>query len=326
MEVKPILIISQCLEIDSCRYDGQMIAHPLVRKLLGFVQAVPVCPEVEIGLGTPRDPLRLVMRKGEIRLYQPASGRNLSSSMVDFSRKFLQGLTDVDGVLLKSRSPSCGVRDTKIFPSIDSPEPLAKGAGLFASQIQASMPRIAVEDERGLGRPKARDRFLTKLFTLARLRRAKKAQSLDALADFHARHRLLLETYNRRLTRQMERLLESPAFRPTDEYLEAYEICLLGALARGPRYSNIQKVYEDLFEKTRASMPQAEKSRLGQALKNHRSGKQDLIAIRRLFRQWLTEEKKSPLATHVLLEPYPAELEEDPQANPFGENRLEQRF
>ena len=104
----PIVVVSQCLGFAAVRYNGQMLQDGFVKALADHVQFVQVCPEVGIGLGVPRDPIRIVSDKNGRRLVQPASGRDLTTDMTRFSDGFLSGAGPVDGFILKSRSPSCG--------------------------------------------------------------------------------------------------------------------------------------------------------------------------------------------------------------------------
>ncbi|HTY07903.1 MAG TPA: DUF523 domain-containing protein, partial [Candidatus Edwardsbacteria bacterium] len=80
------MVASRCLEFEACRYNGQMIPCPVVRQLQPLADFRPVCPEVEIGLGVPRDPIRIVESKGKRSLYQPSTGRDLTETMGDFAR------------------------------------------------------------------------------------------------------------------------------------------------------------------------------------------------------------------------------------------------
>lgn len=105
---RPRLVLSRCLELDACRYNAVSIRAPLVPALDPWLELVPVCPEVEVGLGVPRDPIRLVREGSGTRLLQPSTGRDLTQEMAAFSDRFLGGLDYVDGFLLKARSPSCG--------------------------------------------------------------------------------------------------------------------------------------------------------------------------------------------------------------------------
>src|SRR5687768_3485517 len=112
---RPRLVVSRCLDLDACRYNAAVIHTPLVRRLEAVVDLVPVCPEVEVGLGVPRAPIRLVRRGGATALLQPTTGRDLSLEMAAFAERFLAGLPEVEGFLLKARSPSCGVHGVKVF-------------------------------------------------------------------------------------------------------------------------------------------------------------------------------------------------------------------
>ncbi|MEJ2504398.1 MAG: DUF523 domain-containing protein, partial [Gemmatimonadota bacterium] len=108
--VRPRLVLSRCLELEACRYNAQLIRSSVVRLLEPFVEFVPVCPEVEVGLGVPRDPIRLVEGGGGggLRLVQPSTGRDLTQAMHSFAHAYADATNGVDGLLLKSRSPSCG--------------------------------------------------------------------------------------------------------------------------------------------------------------------------------------------------------------------------
>jgi uncharacterized protein YbbK (DUF523 family) len=162
---RPIVVISRCIDFDSCRYDGQVIHASVREELEPFVDFRPICPELEIGLGVPRDPVRLVSGAGGPQMIQPSTGRDLTRAMHAFSARFLDKLGEVDGFILKSRSPSCAITDGKVFDSDREGARHEAGAGLFAAQVLARFPDAAIEDESGLNDPCRREQFLTKLFT-----------------------------------------------------------------------------------------------------------------------------------------------------------------
>jgi uncharacterized protein YbbK (DUF523 family) len=169
---RPLVVISRCIDFDSCRYDGQVIRASLREQLEPHVDFVPICPELEIGLGVPRDPVRLVRRSGAAHMVQPASGRDVTAEMESFSRDFLSGLGTVDAFILKARSPSCGVRDAKLFDTDDDRAAFDPGPGLFAARVLERFPHAAVEDEAGMNDLSRRHHFLTKAFALAGVRAA----------------------------------------------------------------------------------------------------------------------------------------------------------
>jgi uncharacterized protein YbbK (DUF523 family) len=179
---RPLVGISRCIDFDSCRYDGQVIRASLREELEPHVDFVPICPELEIGLGVPRDPVRLVRRSGVAHMVQPATGRDVTAEMESFSRDFLSWVGPADAFILKARSPSCGVRDAKLFHTDDDGAAFDAGPGLFAARVLERFPHAAVEDEARMNDRGARHRFLTKAFFLARVRAAA-AAGLPALID-----------------------------------------------------------------------------------------------------------------------------------------------
>jgi uncharacterized protein YbbK (DUF523 family) len=165
--MRPIVVISRCIDFDSCRYNGQVIRASLREKLEPLVDLRPICPELEIGLGVPRDPVNLVRAADDVRMIQPSTGRDLTAAMGSFSNRFLDSLEAVDGFILKSRSPSCGVRDAKVFDSAGSDAGHNLGPGLFAGRVLERFPRAAVEDEARLVDDAVRREFLDRVFAHA---------------------------------------------------------------------------------------------------------------------------------------------------------------
>ena len=165
---RPRVVVSKCLGFAACRWNGAAISDAFVRRLADHVTFCAVCPEVEIGLGCPRDPIRVVLAGGERRLVQPATGRDVSAEMRAYASQALDAMGDVDGFLLKSRSPSCGIKDVKIYGGPDRDQPLARGEGFFGEAVLARFGHLPVEDERCLADPACRDRFLAGLLAAAR--------------------------------------------------------------------------------------------------------------------------------------------------------------
>jgi uncharacterized protein YbbK (DUF523 family) len=163
---RPVVVVSQCLGFAAVRYNGLMLEDDFVAALGRYVRFVQVCPEVGIGLGVPRDPIRIV-DTGSRRLVQPSTGRDLTESMRAFAAEWLNGVGQVDGFILKARSPSCGIRDVKTFPSIDTETPAAMGFGFFAEEVLRRFPEAAIADECQLKETDTRHQFLTRLFARA---------------------------------------------------------------------------------------------------------------------------------------------------------------
>jgi uncharacterized protein YbbK (DUF523 family) len=170
VRVRPVVVISRCIDFDSCRYNGQVIRASLREQLEPFVELRPICPELEIGLGVPRDPVRLIRGSGGHRMVQPSTGRDLTKAMESFSARFLDSLTEVDGFILKSRSPSCAVSNGKVFHSEAEHSGHDQAPGMFAARVLERFPEAAVEDEERLRDARVRELFLAKVLRAANLR------------------------------------------------------------------------------------------------------------------------------------------------------------
>jgi uncharacterized protein YbbK (DUF523 family) len=168
---RPRVVVSKCLFGARCRYDGEVMDDDLVARLGGLVEFRPVCPEMEMGLGVPRAPIRVVRQQDGLRLVQPETGRELTMAMTRFSRRFLAGVGAVDGFLLKSRSPSCAVRDAAVYGRTGRLL-AARRPGFFAAAVRARFPLVPVEDERRLRSPVIYRRFVEALLGQGRPRGA----------------------------------------------------------------------------------------------------------------------------------------------------------
>ena len=134
MSSKPVIVVSNCLGFCNCRYDGQVINDRFVKALESYVDYIKVCPEVDIGLGVPRDSVKLVKVDGKAELYQPGQDRYVTKEMDEYSEKILSSLDHADGFILKGRSPSCGIKDVKYYQSMVKGASSVKGVGRFAER------------------------------------------------------------------------------------------------------------------------------------------------------------------------------------------------
>ena len=168
--LSPKVIISKCLEFEPCRYDGQIINNKYIKKLKKFINFEPICPEVEIGLGVPREPIHLINSKEKISLYQPKTDIDVTEQMICFSKKYISSIKNIDGIILKSKSPSCAITTAKHFPSINSNKSIGHGSGLFSSILMNKFPNIPKEEETGLSDGSLREHFYTSIFVYADFR------------------------------------------------------------------------------------------------------------------------------------------------------------
>lgn len=307
---RPVVAVSKCLGFAACRYNGQMIACPAVRSLQGLVEFRPVCPELEIGLGVPREPIRVIEAGGERRLLQPATGRDLTAEMERFAADRLRDLEDADGFILKSRSPSCGIRDVKYYPGAEPHRApaTAKGAGFFGAAVLARLPHLAVEDEGRLGSHQVREHFLTRLYALADFRQARASGEMRKLVDFQSRHKLLLMAYSQKELHALGRITANGERRPWDELTAEYGAHLGAALARLPRSTANVNVLQHALGYFKDGLSAAEKEFFLDELVRYRRGKIPLDAVIAVMRQWITRFGDDYLRIQSYFEPYPEGL------------------
>jgi uncharacterized protein YbbK (DUF523 family) len=164
MTPRPRIGVSACLLGRQVRYDGDHKRDAwVVEELARIADLVPVCPEVEFGLGVPRDPIRLVKGPGGTRLVTPRTGRDLTEEMTAWAEARVRVLDAerLSGFVLKSSSPSCGPQGVKLFTSPDAELPASlEGAGLFARALRAQFPDMPIEDETTLADTARRQSFI----------------------------------------------------------------------------------------------------------------------------------------------------------------------
>ena len=231
---KPRIFVSRCLGLEACRWNGELIRSEVVDSLLPLAEVVSCCPEKEIGLGVPRDPVRVVLAKGRPTLLQPNTGRDCTEAMTGFAREYLAGLGEVDGFLLKGRSPSCGLVDVKHYTSTKPGASSRRGAGFFGAAAAETHPLAAREDEGRLRNFTIREHFLTSIYTLAAFRSVAASGRMGALVDFQARHKLLLMACSQARMRTLGRITANTAGLPAREVISAYGRELALALQRKP--------------------------------------------------------------------------------------------
>jgi len=306
--VRPIVVVSKCIEFEPVRWNGQMVSSDFVKKLKPYVNFVPVCPEVEIGLGVPRETLRIVSTNGGLKLMQPASNLDLTEKMLSFAHSFLDSLTTVDGFILKSGSPSSALKDARIYPGIRNSAPLARGPGVFGRAVLERFSHLAIEDERRLINPRVKEHFLRKLFAIASFREVKATESLMELVRFHSENKLLLNAYNQRETRTLGRIVANQENKPLAEIIRVYEHHLFEALKRPARCGSNINVMMHIMGYFGKKLSKEEKSFFLDSIEKYRSARIPLSVPMNVLKAWVIRFQDDYLMKQTFFEPYPEEL------------------
>jgi len=307
--VTPNIVISRCIEIDPCRYNGLKISNDFVKQLIPHVNVIPVCPEVEIGLGTPRDALRIVINEDEMRLVQPKTELDLTEKMESFSNSFLNSLNNIDGFILKGRSPKSAIKDARRY---SSPNPgsaiISKCPGFFGGAVLKKFSHLAIEDEGRLRNPTIKSIFLTKLYTIADFREVRKSNSKKEFLKFHSRNKLLLKAFYEKEMRLLGRIVAKMSQYSVKSFIEEYELHFLNALKHVPSCGSQINVLMNSMGYFSKKLSGDEKQFFLKLLHDYKSGVVPLSVLTAIFKSWLLRFKEDYLLSQTFFEPYPKEL------------------
>jgi len=306
--VRPKIVISKCLGFAACYYSGQIFNIEFIDKLGEFVEFKPVCPELEIGLGVPRPTIRIVKDKEEIRLIQPKTKEDLTKKMNDFSEKFLNKFDYIDGFIFKSRSPSCGFKDIKVYPSLNGMVINKEGVGLFAKKAMNVYPKAVVESEGRLNNLRLREHFLSKLYTLAEFRTIENNKSMQDLVKYHTRHKYLFMAYDQNILNELGNITANHANKKEQEVYSLYEKKLQEILLKPPTYKSIINVLSHIYGYFKNKLSKNEKKFFIDIVEKYRDNKVNLAVPIHLLRAWIIEYDVSYLKEQSFINPFPKEL------------------
>ena len=285
-----------------------MVPDKFVTRLQPHVEFVCVCPEVEIGLGTPRDPVRIVSSSGVLKLIQPASGLDLTVKMQTFNSDFLDGVGEIDGFILKNRSPSCGIGDVKFYSGPEKGPTLGRTAGFFGAAVQERFSDLAIEDEGRLNNLSIREHFLTRIFALARFRGLQHSGSMRDLVRFHAANKLLLMAYNQTKLRELGRIVANAKKEKIGEVLNLYQQLFRDAIHKAPRHAspiNVLMHAQGYFKK---ELSAREKRHFLDVLEAYRRGRAPLSGAVSILRSWIVRFETEYLREQTFFHPFPEDL------------------
>lgn len=312
--VKPVVVLSNCLEYKACRYNGELISNSFVKTLEPFVIYKPVCPEIEIGMGVPRDPVKIVSQNNNQKLIQPSTGNDFTVAMTDFAKKFNGSLSEVDGFILKSRSPSCGIKDVKLFDKLDKGPKIGNTTGFFAREVLKRFDGLAIEDEGRLTNYRIREHFLTKLFLLAHFRNIKNKKTIQKLIQFHTINKYILMSYNQTKMRELGKIIGSYVINNLDDTYNSYERILKSALKNPTRKSSNINMFTHVFGYFTNNLNSEEKALFFDNLHKYRNDKISAASILTLLKSWVIKYEQIYLMEQTFFSPYPEQLMNGPES------------
>ena len=306
---KPVIILSACLDGDPVRYNREILHNEFVEKLKNFVVFKKVCPEISIGLGVPRNPIKIYFSGDTYRLYQSKTKTDVTERMKEFSKTFLENLEEVDGFLLKGKSPSCGYSGTKIYRDKNAKDILKRGSGLFAMAVKERFPDIPCEDELRLNNDELRHHFFTRIFALAQMRDLKKnIRSISRLIEFHSRYKYLLMLYNQSKLIQLGRIVAGYKKGNLLSTVSDYSKIFYAAFSKKPGTRRHINVINHIYGYFSHRLNTAEKKHFLSLVKKYSEDKIQYEVLLEILRNLALHFDTQYLFSQVYFNPYPEQL------------------
>lgn len=313
--MEPLRIgVSACLLGAKVRFDGQHKRDAFLNDALApFVTWVSVCPEVEVGMGIPRPPVRLVRGSaGRSLMLAKPDDADWTDRMEALSAKRAEALArdDLSGFVLKSKSPSCGMERVKLYDAPDAKgAPERTGVGLFAAALMRRLPNLPVEEEGRLCDADLRENFLERVFAYARVRGLWRTRwTVGTLVAFHTAHKMQLLAHSTDGYRALGRLVAGAKGLPRAELRERYEADFMAVLAKAATRGRHANVLQHMLGHLRPRLDDTGKAELLALVEDYRRGLVPLIVPVTLLRHHVNRLGVPYLAGQTYLEPHPKEL------------------
>jgi uncharacterized protein YbgA (DUF1722 family)/uncharacterized protein YbbK (DUF523 family) len=304
------IAISSCLLGNQVRYDAGHKHNAYITQTLGeYFEFVPFCPEVAIGLGIPRPPIRLVSIDGSIRVRGVNKPQqDVTEALIENAEAVVRQLRNVSGYLFKTGSPSCGMERVKVYHA-QSGHPLESSPGMFAATIMRALPELPVEEEGRLMDPRLRENFIERVFIYHRWHCCcANGMTPAALVDFHTRHKFSVLAHDEPSYRELGRLVAGAGERETGEAAGEYIRVLMRALAKIATAKQHANVLMHIMGFFKADIDSDDKAELLDLIDAYRQEQVPLLVPMTLIRHHLRVHPNDYLSGQYYINPHPREL------------------
>ncbi len=305
---KILVGVSSCLMGEKVRFDG---GHKQSRYLLDtlgqYFAFRPFCPEMAIGLGVPRETLRLVAIDGEHRVIgNKTPDLDVTTALIDSAELQRNWHQKIHGYIVKKDSPSCGMSRVRVYRG---EQPQRDGVGIYTRTLMQNFPALPVEEEGRLGDPVLREGFIKRVFVHRRWHDLLE-RGLDwaRLTEFHARHKLILYSHNQDLGRQLGRELAAAHRQPVEDYAPHYLNQLMQIMRIPAKRTNHVNVLEHIRGYLKKELDRDDKRELSDSIENYRLGLLPLIVPITLLRHHFRKYPNEYIDQSYYMQPHPDEL------------------
>ena len=306
---KILIGISSCLIGEKVRFDGGHKQNRYILDTLGeYFSFRPFCPEMAIGLGVPRETIRLVEIDGQRQaIGNKNADLNVTDALIQSAQDQKSWHRQIFGYIVKKDSPSCGMERVRVY---HQDQPQRNGVGLYTETMMRNFPCLPIEEEGRLGDPVLREGFIKRVFVYRRWHEML-ANGLDwaALTEFHGRHKLILYSHNQDMGRRLGRELAATSQEGiAADYAPRYLEQLMAILSIYAKRSNHVNVLEHIRGYLKRDLDKSDKQELTDSIENYRKGLLPLIVPITLLRHHFRKIPNQYIERSYYMQPHPDEL------------------
>ncbi|WP_250657591.1 YbgA family protein [Alkalimarinus coralli] len=300
--------ISSCLLGEKVRYDGGHKNDAYINGTLSeYFDFKPFCPEMAIGMGVPRKPIRLVQTDDGIRCI------GVKDQTIDVTRQLeacadnqQPQQTDLCGYIFKKDSPSCGMERVKVFIN---GQPRRTGSGIFAQRTMEHFPYLPIEEEGRLGDPHLRENFIQRVYVLYRWKQLiASGLTLHKLTQFHSQHKLIIMSHHQNDYRSLGKLVATATKDNLTEVADQYLPELMAALKTVATRGNHVNVLQHIQGYLKRALDADDKAELTEVIERYRLGELPLIVPITLLKHHFRKAPDDYISNSYYMTPHPQEL------------------
>lgn len=308
MSARIRIAISSCLVGQEVRFDGNHKLNEYITATLGkYFEFVPYCPEMAIGMGVPRPPIRLVKSGHTVQaLGVQDAGLNVTDRLLAYAERVAPKLHGVSGYILKKNSPSCGMERVKLYSA--KGVPVGSTRGLYAGRLQDLHPELPFEEEGRLMNPVLRENFLERVFIYHRWQLLNTHRlTAKGLVEFHTRHKFTLLAHDEKIYRALGRLVATASRATVATAGPRYIAQLMQGLkkpATRARHTNVLQHIAGYFKK---QLGVDDRHELQELITAYRHGELPRVAVVTLLRHHLRRYPDAWLSQQIYLQVAPTD-------------------
>jgi uncharacterized protein YbgA (DUF1722 family)/uncharacterized protein YbbK (DUF523 family) len=300
--------ISSCLLGEKVRYDTGHKNHSYISNTLGqYFTFKPFCPEMAIGLGTPRETIRLVQIDDEIRCVGTKNAdHDVTDRLKNCAEEQKPWHADLCGYILKKDSPSCGMERVKVYKGTMGEK---IGSGIYARVLQDNFPNLPIEEEGRLGDAILRENFIKRVYAYRDWKDLMEGElTIKALTDFHSAYKYALLSHDQHRTRALGNMLGESAGKDPKSLAECYFVEMMRILKIRATRKNHVNVLQHLQGFLKGDLDKEDKAELTETIAQYRQGLLPLIVPIVLLRHHFRRNPKPFVERSKYLAPHPSEL------------------